>query len=174
MHTRFPTECCNMSCTLTVLLIVLFIFPIMVTIFPEPQKSKHSSPSYGSHSGLWHMNRIMCNQDVPESGDLWGSPNQGRGFCFYLWLCSAPPRFSEPKIIQGHGCLFSRPPMDQGCKHYKDVCSGNWNLVWEIIFSPSFWYHTQFACHGLVSSTVSRRRVGLRSGMVFQEVPCYL
>lgn len=51
-------------------------------------------------------------------------------FCFYLWLCSAPLHSSEPKKdIQEQGCLFPRTSMGQGCKHFKDVCSGNWDLV---------------------------------------------
>ena len=42
----------------------------MVTIFPEP-KIKTNSPTHDSHSVLWHMNKIVCNQDIPENVDMW-------------------------------------------------------------------------------------------------------
>ena len=45
------------------------------------------------------MNRIMCNQDVPESGDLWGSPNKGRGFVFICSFALPLHIFQNPRRI---------------------------------------------------------------------------
>ena len=89
MHTCFPTECCNMSCTLKVLLTVLFIFPMMVTIFPQAvgvqalvsvarglnscgsQALKHRFNSCGAQTWLLH--------------GMWDLPRSGSNPCLLHW-----------------------------------------------------------------------------------------
>lgn len=170
-HIHTCTHAFPQNVTIWVVLLKYFwlfcLFFLLWWLFFLNQNIKtQQSVIWWSHSLLSDTWTESCNQGVPESGDLWGTLIMG-GFLFLSVALLCPSTFYQnPRIFKGMVFSFLDHP-GQGCK----IKFWNWNLVWEIIFCSSFWYSTQFACYGLVSSTMSRRRVASRSGMVFQ-VPC--
>ena len=127
-HTHIPTEECNKSGSFKALLTFLFIFPVVMTIFPEPN-IRRNGLTHGCHLVSWRVNRIVCSQDVPGNVEMWSYPNEDRVH-FPRCPCSALLQSSEPKgIAEGQDGLLPEAPMGRGCERLENVPSGNWDLV---------------------------------------------
>lgn len=115
---------------------------------------------------------------IKISQKMWicGYPN-GWKSCFVClffpqWPYSAPFQSSKPKGgVARAGLSLFYITSGQGCEHLEDVNSGNWDLAWEVVFSPSFWQRNQIGCHRLFFSILAKKNSSLRKGMDSQQLP---